>query len=143
MWHRGERSDGGPSRNGDELAAYRMGRYADYLIQRGAEVPLWAWLNGVAEGSEVLVASLALAEGSPRGAPVELRGWYLARKTIAEEVLATLSVEGGTLAQLQEAVLVGLQLELAAAGEQTEVGPDELACLTLDALHAYRDPSRR
>lgn len=140
MWHRAERNE--PDERG-EASAYESGRYADYLISRGADVPAWAWMNAVARGSEVLVASLALAEGSPRDAPERLRGWYLARKAIAEEAMSTIADEECTLAELQRGVLRGLELELAAVSIWAVPDPEELICLALEALHTYRNPSRR
>lgn len=140
MWHRADRSE--PDGRG-ETDAYQSGRYADYLVGRGAGVPAWAWMNAVARGSEVLVASLALAEGSPRDAPERLRGWYLARKAIAEEAMSTIADEECTLAELQRGVLRGLELELAAVSIWAVPDPEELICLALEALHTYRNPSRR
>lgn len=139
MWGRSERRDPDPTEEGD---AFRTGRYADYLVSRRQLVPPWAWVNALAHGSEVLVASLALAEPGPRDAAVELRSWYAARKALAEEVVSTLGVQGCSLDELQQGVLVGLELELAALNTWASPDPEELTCLVLDALHAYRDRSR-
>lgn len=139
MWCRGAHGGDDEGRG----AAYRAGRYADYLVSCDAEVPSWAWMNATAHGGEVLVASLALAEGGPRGTPPALEAWYRARKAIAEEVVVTLTVQGCTLAQLQAELLLGIELELAAVEGWATVHPEELTCLVLDALHSFRHSSRR
>jgi hypothetical protein len=140
MWGRGHQRDADDE---GRAAAYRAGRYADYLVSCDAEVPPWAWMNAPAHGGEVLVASLALAEGGPRGTAPTLEAWYRARKAIAEEVVVTLTLQGCTLAQLQAELLLGLELELAAATGWATVGPADLTCLVLDALHTFRRRSRR
>lgn len=141
MWGRGERRQIPDSAG--EADAYRSGRYADYLVSCGAPVPPWAWMNALAHGGDVLVASLALAEGGPRGTAPALEPWYLVRKAIAEEVVVTLTIEGCTLGELQAGLLVGLELELAAVDPWVAVDPEGLTCLVLEELHAYRERSRR
>lgn len=140
VWHRPDRRPVEPEDEGDW---FRTGRYADYLVAHRRPVPAWAWLNALAEGSEVLVASLALAEPGPRDAAEELRGWYALRKALAEEVVGTIGAEGCSLAEVQAAVLAGLELELAAASAWSAPDTDEVSAIVLQALQSFRDHSRQ
>ena len=117
------------------LAAFSSGRYADYLVGQGQLAPAWAWVNTVARGSTLLVASLAMAD-VPGEAPEELRCWYRARKAMAQVVMEQLTQRRIPLAELQRRALVGLELELAATADASPRGPVETTCLVVDALVA-------
>jgi hypothetical protein len=117
--------------------AFWNGRYADFLLQRGEHVPCWAWMNALAHGSTLLVASLATATPVPDQLGEDLRPWFRARKAMALAVMELVSREGVRLRELQEKVLIGLELELAATIGHYERGPMETACLVVDGLEAY------
>ena len=125
------------SDHGLALAAFSSGRYADYLAGRGLPAPAWAWVNTVARGSTLLVASLAMAD-VPGEAPEELRCWYRARKAMSQVVMEQLAQHQHRipLAELQRRALVGLELELAATADAFPRGPVETTCLVVDALVA-------
>ena len=128
----------------EEHESFRAGCYADHLVAAKQEVPPWAWLNALAQGSEVLVASLAVAQPGPRGAPPELHRWYVTRKALAAEVMRTLTAEGCSLVELQHDVLRGLELELAAAASwAAPPEPQEVTGMVLEALHAFGGHRRR
>jgi hypothetical protein len=92
-----------------ECAAFLDGTLAEYWDQRGTVVPVWAWTNLLAHGSEDLIGESVLPPLRPRRTG---RSWRIARSFLAYEVLAVL--EGGvTLDHLQSGVLIPLELEMA------------------------------
>lgn len=122
--------------------AFWNGRYAEHLIRQGAPVPAWAWLNALAHGSTLLVASLATAPPVTDDLPEELHPWARARKALALAVMELVSREGIRLRELQLLVLTGIELELAATEDIFRRGPIETACLVTETLEAYCEQRR-
>lgn len=120
-------------------ASFWNGRYADHLLQRGQAVPAWAWVNALAHGSTLLVASLATATPPAPDLTDAVSSWMRARKAMALAVMELVSREGIRLRELQLQVLVGIELELAAMDGVVNRGPIETACLVVDTLQAYSD----
>lgn len=126
------------------VASFASGHYADYLVKAGLPVPAWAWVNAVARGSSLFVASLALLGGDPPELGEredQLRPWYRARKTMALVVAERVNSLGCDLAHLQRGALQGLELELAATGDLIERGPIETTALVSDAIDALHEGS--
>lgn len=96
-----------------ECEAYLTGMLAEYWDERGTVVPVWAWTNLLAHGTEKLIAESVTHPLRPRRAG---RSWRIARSFLAYQVLD--AVEGGVaLEDLQSKVLVPLELEMAAHPE--------------------------
>lgn len=98
-----------PPRDGlaEECTAFLIGRYADLLSTDGMPVPVWAWLNLLAHGTqdELRRAACDLATCD---------GWAQARAFMAGEVCDAIDSGPAILDQLQRHVLVPLELEVAA-----------------------------
>lgn len=117
--------------------AFWSGRYAEHLVRQGAPVPAWAWLNALAHGSSLLVASLASATSVPPDLPEAMAPWARARKALALAVMDLVSQEGVRLGELQLEVLVGLELELAATEDTIRRAPIDTACMVVDGLEEH------
>lgn len=91
-----------------DCEAFLLGRYAERLSARGMTVPVWAWTNLLAHGSEADLRAEAQAARAPDGPP----GWRAARGTLAAQLLQATG-PGCSLAQLQASVLAPLELRLA------------------------------
>jgi hypothetical protein len=116
-----------------ESGAFCLGRYADWLDEHSTEVPVWAWTNLLAHGTE---EQLRLRATSPGG-----RDWERAQAYLATEILG--SVECcSSLAELQHEVLVPLELELAARDEVRSWNPQCWVVAVRTALRAHRHSAR-
>lgn len=102
-----------------ECEAFLYGTLAEYWDDKGICVPVWAWLNLLAHGTETQVAETALRSGRHRRTA---RSWRIARSYLAYEVLDLLDAEF-TLADMQASVLIPLELEMAARPEVTRWSP--------------------
>jgi hypothetical protein len=102
-----------------ECAAFLRGRYAPYLAGRGRPVPVWAWTSVLAHASEADLHELIRA---PRGFAPSAGRWSVACAYVAGDVL-DLADEHGSLAALQAAVLIPLELELATRRDIDHWGP--------------------
>ncbi len=85
--------------------AYLGGTYADLLEAGGEHVPVWAWVNLLAHGTEDQLRTAADALASEQG-------WRQARAFLAGEVLDAVGTGRTTLRALQDHVLVPLELDL-------------------------------
>jgi hypothetical protein len=118
------------------LEAYRSGRYAEFLLDEGSAVPGWAWVNALAHGNVLDIASVAVAGPSPRGLAQEYRPWFRARSAMAQAVVRLTVRQGYRLRDVQQSVLLGIELELAATAGSLERGPVEITALVLEGLEA-------
>src|SRR5918994_241273 len=96
-----------------ECTAFLGGRYAPYLAERCRPAPVWGWTNVLAHATEAELHDLMRAPG--RFARASGR-WALACAYVAGEVL-DLAERHGSLRELQAAVLIPLELELATRTE--------------------------
>ena len=120
-----------PVRIGDDCVAFVNGRYVEWLVEHGHPVPVWAWLNQAAHGSELDVLNTAIAE-LPPGIPPP---WAGCRRAIAQAVAAVITTTD-ELATLRRDVLVPLELDLARARLSPPLTPGQLVSLvavTIDA----------
>jgi hypothetical protein len=115
------RSGDGASVVARECEAFLTGTLAEYWEERGTVVPVWAWTNLLAHGSEELIGESATHSLRPRRAG---RSWHIARSFLAHQVLD--AVESGvTLEDLQSQVLIHLELEMALHPEVSQWGPQK------------------
>ncbi len=92
----------------DECAAFLSGNLAELWEERGIEVPVWAWTNLLAHGSEARIAETI---ARPARGRQTARGWKLARSYLAYEVLDLVD-DLFPLSLMQATILVPLELEL-------------------------------
>ncbi len=92
-----------------ECEAFLHGTLAEFWDERGMVVPVWAWTNLLAHGSEDMIAESAARPPKPRHIT---RSWRIARSYLAHQVL-DLTDTPYTLADLQSAILIPLELQMA------------------------------
>lgn len=95
-----------------ECAAFLRGTLAEYWEEREMPVPVWAWTNLLAHGTEELIAE-SIGRPSRRRAA---RSWKLARSYLAYEVFDLVDDEF-TLPLMQSTILVPLELSLSGRPE--------------------------
>lgn len=105
MWRRERRALAGELVS--ECEAFLRGRYAETLVARDADVPVWAWTNLLAHGSETDLR--VAASNAPLGARTTFAD---ARAQLAAHLLDAAGPDC-TLEELQTAVLAPLELNLA------------------------------
>jgi hypothetical protein len=121
-----------------DCEAFLLGRYAERLSELGAPVPVWAWTNLLAHGSEDDLRAAAASLGAAGSG-----AWHSARARIAEELLAATG-PGISIAGLQAAVLAPLEVSLAAREEVDRWDRRTWLATVRAALRSYRSyrPSR-
>jgi hypothetical protein len=102
-----------------ECEAYLNGPLAEFWEERGTAVPVWTWTNLLAHGSESQIHASLYRSSKPRRTG---RSWRIARSYLAYQVLDLTSPDF-TLEELQAAVLLPLELELAARPEVEQWTP--------------------
>jgi hypothetical protein len=106
-----------------ECAAFLDGTLAEYWDARGLVVPVWAWMNLLAHGSEGLIGESLWHPFRPRRAA---RSWRIARTYLARQVMDVTNAHL-TLEDLQTSVLIPLELELAARDDVSRWTPRQWA----------------
>lgn len=117
-----------------EAEAYLAGRYAERLSERSTPVPAWAWANVLAHGTGEDVRRVARGLGT--GSSVT-HGWRAARAYLATELLRT-AERSGSLEALQRAVMVPIELELAAQRDARTWTPQGWVAAVRAALSVHR-----
>jgi hypothetical protein len=122
-----------------DLVADTHAFLSGHLVERaqltGAEVPVWAWTNLLAHGAE---PDLRCEISCGPGGPAPPSKWHKARSYLAGEVLRHAQT-WGSLAEVQRAVLVPLELELASRPEVEKWKPARWVVAVQEAL-ARRHP---
>lgn len=109
----------------EQCAAFLNGTYRELLIRRGAAVPAWAWVNALAHGDEEEVRGRAAGPTAHDSCES-----YVAR--LARHTLVKMRIEGVSLKEVQNSVLVPLELALV-----TRVGATTPEHLTLSRAVAH------
>ncbi|MGD0747106.1 MAG: hypothetical protein ABSB68_04795 [Acidimicrobiales bacterium] len=104
-----------------ECGAFLDGTLAEYWDERGVDVPIWAWTNLLAHGSEELISESITGPARPRRAA---RNWRIARSYLAQRMME-LSDARCTLSDLQWNVLIPLELEMADRPELERMTPTQ------------------
>ncbi len=102
-----------------ECSAFLSGTFAEQLETQGLPVPVWAWTNLLAHGTEALILE---SIGQPFRHRLLARNWWMARAALADIVL-DLTHWSSSLPELQESVLVPLELDLASRPETSLWSP--------------------
>jgi hypothetical protein len=119
----------------DECEAVLAGRWAEYRLARGRDVPPWAWLNRVAHADE---RALRYAVRVPAWSRHEMDEWDRMRFCVAQFLVQQAAEKGVTAAALQQSVLVPIELQLFG---QEAMPPFTKAELLIRILAALRHPS--
>lgn len=105
-----------------ECEAFLHGHLAEEIDGRAERVPVWAWTNLLAHGSET---DLQAERRAPyRRVNASNERWRAARSYLAEEV-SDLAEKDDPLIEIQRKVLVPLELQLAARSEADWWGPGQ------------------
>lgn len=126
----------------DECDAFLAGQYAEQLGARGEAVPVWAWVNLLAHGTEEELRRALHPAGSELLGDSS-RAWLEARSYLAGEVLDAVATGYSSLHELQSELLVPLELALAAHDRLAWWGPGQLVATVRMALQEHRSSRRR
>ncbi len=102
-----------------ECEAFLHGTLAEYWDDRGVAVPVWAWTNLLAHGSAPLITEIASRPYRNRRLA---RSWRIARSYLATEIFELVDPVY-TLEDMQAAVLLPIELEMAAIPEVSHWSP--------------------
>ena len=119
-----------------ECEAFLNGTLAEYWDEKGTIVPVWAWTNLLAHGSEEQIAAMVAHPSRPRRT---VRNWRLARSYLATEVLDLVGADF-TLHDMQTTILVPLELEMAARPEVGRWTPRQWLDVVDYAIRNYSPP---
>jgi len=122
-----------------ECGAFLSGHSAQWLADANRPVPVWAWVNALAHGSDDDIT--ALAAGEPPSAHDPSAVWEQALAFLAQELTSQATRRGCSLADLQRSTLVPLELELAGRQASGAGAPAQLVASVLSAL--ARHPTSR
>lgn len=121
----------GSNRLVEECEGFLAGRLVDRLEGR---VPVWAWTNLLAHGSEEDLRAETLQPWSDE--------WRIARASLASSLLVLASTYG-PLEEVQRRLLIPLELDLAARAEVAGWEPRGWASTVTQAIESYRRQCRR
>ena len=119
-----------------ECRAFLDGTLAEFWDEAGIIVPVWAWTNLLAHGSEEMIGESVLRAARPRRAG---RSWRIARSYLAYRVLEH-SDARFTLRDLQASILVPLELEMAALPEVGRWTPRQWVDTVDHAIRSQHSP---
>lgn len=127
-----------------ECEAFLSGHYAQCLADENRPVPVWAWLNVLAHGSEDDLTALAASDPPARGSQ-GASAWRGALGFLAQELMSQATRRGCSLGDLQRSTLVPLELDFAGGrgrgSASTSGEPSKLVSSVLSAL--ARHPTTR
>jgi len=116
------------------------GHSAQWMADANRPVPVWAWVNALAHGSDDDIT--ALASGDPPSAHDQSASvWQQALAFLAQELTSQATRPGCSLADIQRSTLVPLELELAGRQASGAGEPAQLVARVLSAL--ARHPTSR
>lgn len=115
-----------------DCESFLLGHYVDRLEARSEAVPVWAWTNLLAHGSEDAIRQAA-SSGRPGSGPS--RRWRAAQSYLAAEVLK--GSTNGSLAELQRRVLAPLEMQLATQHDVGSWSPQRWAATVGSTLNAH------
>jgi hypothetical protein len=111
----------------DDCEAFLAGSYAEQLLHRDERVPVWAWANLLAHGTEEAIRAAAR---QPAPAPP----WVRARWFLAGEIVDMVDAGRCSLDELQCDVLVPLELDIAACPATREWDPGRFVTVVRDLV---------
>lgn len=124
----------------EDCEQFLAGSYAEHVAVTGGRVPVWAWVNLLAHGTETDLRAAA----APRPPAEPITDWERARGFLAGEVLAATDGSGGVsgLGGVQQSALVPLELDLAADPSVERWRPGQMVAAVLAALPDRSRPRR-
>jgi hypothetical protein len=132
LWRR---SDGKAVALVEECAAFLAGTYVELCESRGQPVPVWAWMNLLAHGTEDQLGGAIVQH--PRAGP-----WRQARGFLAGELLDVVATGRVSLGEFQHEVLVPLELDVMSCSGANRWQPGQLVSGLLGTLPDKRSHKR-
>jgi hypothetical protein len=120
----------------EECEAFLSGTYVELCEARGEPVPVWAWMNLLAHGTEDQLRAAMIQHPSAGR-------WRHARGFLAGELLDRVDAAQLLLPEFQAGVLVPLELEMLECADANRWQPGRLVSGLLDALPERRNRQRR
>lgn len=120
----------------DECSAFIVGNLAELYQGRDGYAPLWSWTNALAHGDENTLRHLYMSNEDKQDT-LAGQQWRSARSYLAGEVL-TLAHRDGSLRQVQQAVLIPIELQLATEDPNDTRWPARWVSTVVTALDQYR-----
>lgn len=120
----------------EECEAFLAGTYVELCEARGEPVPVWAWMNLLAHGTEDQLHGSVVQR--PNAGP-----WRQARGFFAGELLDRVDAAQLSLPEFQATVLVPLELEVLSCPGATRWQPGQLVAGLLDTLPDERSRQHR
>jgi hypothetical protein len=120
----------------EECEAFLAGTYAELCESRGERVPVWAWMNLLAHGTEEQLRTNVVPHTSGSH-------WHQARRFLAGELLDASTSGRVSLADLQRDVLVPIELDVLSCRGADQWQPGQLVSGLLDALPDERSRRQR
>lgn len=120
----------------EECEAFLAGTYVELCEARGEAVPVWAWMNLLAHGTEDQLRGGIVQHASGAGP------WRHARGFLAGELLDRVDTAQLSLPEFQATVLVPLELEMACSGAM-RWQPRQLVARLLDTFPDKHSPRHR
>lgn len=122
-----------------ECEAFCLGHFAEHALETSREVPVWAWTNLLAHGTdEELRCEVAQCANRRSSA----RDWRGARAYLVTEILETVG-RGAALDELQRQVLQPLELQLCGQKSVDWWTPRRWVTTVRASLCAYEHSRRR
>jgi hypothetical protein len=103
-----------------ECEAFLAGAYAELMLDRDAPVPVWAWMNLLAHGTEDQLRACAHTAPS-------LHRWRQARAYLAGELVNLVDRGALCLPEFQSQVLIPLELDVMDCPASQSWSPGQLA----------------
>ena len=120
----------------EEVSAYLTGRYVEFQLSAGRNVPAWAALNRLAHADHGEL--VRLVAGEDPGAPAGRRySWAEQERFIAAQLLVTKGSTPVLLTQAQQQALVPVELSLIDRVKHERLGADDVLQEGADALERY------
>jgi hypothetical protein len=115
-----------------ECEAFLEGKFAESAVPAGELVPVWAWVNLLAHGTEDQLRREVLM-------PASVDDWHRARALLAARLLAAAGARDTSLTVIQRDVLVPLELDVMSAKIAYRSAPQ----LVIGVLRVLSDKNRR
>jgi len=113
-----------------DAEAFLLGHLAERSLTLTGDVPVWAWANLLAHGTEDELRTEAVPTSRPGDAAWQ---WRQARSYLAGEVLHSAQLYG-SLAEAQEKLVAPIELWLASSPEVNHWGPSRWVMAVMKAL---------
>ena len=118
-----------------EVEAFLSGASGEWLLARGRDVPVWAYVNRVAHAEPDLLSQLAARAPEEE---FDCFSWRAAVALLAKETLQAGDGDPGAIRRIQLDRLMALESQLM-EGNESDVAPAQLLALGRSFLRDHQD----